>query len=130
MKMRGAVSTLVADADRVGRLEARVAVEHRAAVHAAQPALDAGARRSPRPRRRAPSPSRHVDRGRRRRRDAVVGAAPREMRGVGAGDQRLGRHAAGVDAGAAEQLPLDEGHLHAGARSAARRAAARPGRRR
>ena len=38
MKMRGAVSTLVADAHRVGRLEAGVAAEDRAAVHAAQPA--------------------------------------------------------------------------------------------
>ena len=36
------------------------------------------------------------------------------MGGIGAGDQRLGRHAAGVDAGAAEQVPLDDGHGHAG----------------
>ena len=47
--------------------------------------------------------------------DAVVGGAPGEVRGVGAGDERLGRHAAGVDAGAAEQLALDEGDFHAGA---------------
>ena len=47
--------------------------------------------------------------------DAVVGGAPREMRRVRAGDQRLGRHAAGVHAGAAEQLALDERDRHAGA---------------
>ena len=37
------------------------------------------------------------------------------MRGIGAGDQRLGRRAAGVDAGAAEQVALDQRDLHAGA---------------
>ena len=46
--------------------------------------------------------------------DAVIRAAARQMRGIGAGDQRLGRHAAGVDAGAAEQLALDHRDLHAG----------------
>jgi hypothetical protein len=40
--------------------------------------------------------------------DAVVGAASRQVRHPGAGHQRLGRHAAGVDAGAAEQMPLDQ----------------------
>ena len=51
--------------------------------------------------------------------DAVFGGAAGEVRGVGAGDQRLGRHAAGVDAGAAEQLALDERDLHPGAGQAA-----------
>ena len=46
--------------------------------------------------------------------DAELGAAPRDVRGVGARDQRLGRHAAGVDAGAAEQLALDQRDRHAG----------------
>ena len=35
------------------------------------------------------------------------------MGGAGAGDQRLRRHAAGIDAGAAEELALDQRHLHA-----------------
>ena len=56
----------------------------------------------------------HVDADGAVDRHAVVGGAPREMRGIGAGDQRLGRHAAGVDAGAAEQLALDERDRHAG----------------
>ena len=56
----------------------------------------------------------------RRRDDTVVGRAPRDVRGVGAGDQRLGGHAAGVHAGAAEQLALDERDRHAGGRQAAR----------
>src|SRR5205085_6163266 len=46
--------------------------------------------------------------------DAVLGAAPGEGRGIGAGDGRLGGHAAGVDAGAAEQMALDQGHRHPG----------------
>ena len=44
--------------------------------------------------------------------DAEIGGAPGHVGGVGAGHQRLGRHAAGVDAGAAEQLALDERDLH------------------
>ena len=48
--------------------------------------------------------ARHVDADRAVERHAVIGGAAREVRGIGAGDQRLGRHAAGVDAGAAEQL--------------------------
>src|SRR5207248_1902836 len=35
-------------------------------------------------------------------------SSPRRMRGLGAGDQRLGRHAAGIDAGAAESFALDD----------------------
>ena len=46
--------------------------------------------------------------------DAILGAASRKMRRIGAGDQRLGRHAAGVDAGSAEQMALDQRDLHAG----------------
>ena len=50
--------------------------------------------------------------------DAEVGSAPREMCGIGAGDQRLGRTAAGIDAGAAEVATLDQRHLAARAREA------------
>src|SRR2546427_215248 len=44
-------------------------------------------------------------------REAVVAAAPRDVRRARARDQRLGRDAAVVHAGAAEQLALDEGGL-------------------
>ena len=60
--------------------------------------------------------------------DAVVGGPAGEMCRVGAGHQRLRRHAAGVDAGPAEQLAFDDRHRHAGARSGGRRAMGRPGR--
>src|SRR5436190_1616602 len=42
-----------------------------------------------------------------------------KMRGIRAGHKRFGRHAAGVDAGAAEQVPLDQGHRHPGSGEAA-----------
>ena len=47
-------------------------------------------------------------------RDAVVAGAPRDVRGARAGDQRLGRDAAVVDAGAAEVLALDQRRLQTG----------------
>ena len=37
---------------------------------------------------------------------AEIRGAPREVSGIGAGDQRLGRRAAGVDAGSPDQLAL------------------------
>ena len=46
--------------------------------------------------------------------DAVVGGAARHMGGVGVGDEGLGGDAAGVDAGSAEELALDDGDLFAG----------------
>ena len=45
--------------------------------------------------------------------------APREVRGVGARDHRFCRRAAGVDACAAEQFPLDDGDLPAALREPA-----------
>ena len=48
--------------------------------------------------------------------EAVVGAAPRRVRGIGAGDQRLGRRAPRIDAGAAEAATLDDRHFHARSR--------------
>ena len=42
--------------------------------------------------------------------DAVIRPAACEMRGVGAGHQRLGWCAAGIDAGASDQMPFDDGH--------------------
>ena len=44
---------------------------------------------------------------------AVVRGAARQVRRIGARDQRLGRGAAGIDAGAAEKLALDDGDLPA-----------------
>ena len=46
--------------------------------------------------------------------DAVIAGAPRHMGGIGAGDERLGRRAAGVDAGPADQLALDQRDCLAG----------------
>ena len=46
--------------------------------------------------------------------DAERDGPPRQVGGVGAGNQGLGGRAAGVDAGAAEQLALDDGDLHPG----------------
>jgi hypothetical protein len=51
-----------------------------------------------------------VDADRAAERDAVVGRAPRQMGGIGAGDHGLGRHAAGVDAGAADSLRSTRRH--------------------
>jgi hypothetical protein len=45
--------------------------------------------------------------------NAEVCGAASEVCGVSAGDERLRRHAAGVDARPAEELPLNEGHRHA-----------------
>ncbi len=45
--------------------------------------------------------------------------APREVGGIGAGDQGLGRRAAGVDAGAADELALDQRDLLPGGGEAA-----------
>src|SRR5262249_35494591 len=52
--------------------------------------------------------------------DAVLAGAPSRMGGIGAGDQRLGRRAAGVDAGPAEAMALDNGNAHSCARQAVR----------
>ena len=46
--------------------------------------------------------------------DAVEGGTACHVGGIGAGDQGLGGDAAGVDAGSAEEMALDEGDLHAG----------------
>ncbi len=99
---------LVADPDRVSALKARMAADQRAVGHLLQPAFVAAAavhRHFQRP----PHHSRHVDRHVAADADAVIGAAAREMRRIGAGHQRLGRLAAGVDAGAAHMLALDDG---------------------
>jgi hypothetical protein len=55
----------------------------------------------------------HVNRDFATDRDAEVTGAPDEMRGIGAGDHCLRGHAAGVDAGSADELAFDQRDLHA-----------------
>ena len=55
-------------------------------------------------------------------------AAARDVRGARARDQRLGRNAADVDAGAADELALEDRGLAAGTRRAGRPATGRPAR--
>ena len=57
--------------------------------------------------------------------DPVFGAAPRQVSGVRAGHQRLGRDASGVDAGAADQFALDHRDALPGCRQSTRQR--RPG---
>ena len=45
----------------------------------------------------------------------ILGGAPRDPRGIGAHYHGLGRGAAGIDAGAADEMELNDGHLHPGA---------------
>ena len=113
MKMRGALSLLLADLDHIRREKTSVTGDHRAPLGAAQPALDAGARSGGDRVGTGLYPG-HVHAGRRVEDDAVIGGAAGDMSGIGAGDQGLGRRAAGVDASAAEQVALDHRHRHAG----------------
>lgn len=97
-------------------------LDHRAARHAAQPSLDTVARMAGdrvRPRLHAS----HIDAHRTVEHHAVLAGPPRQVRRISTGNQRLRRCAAGVDAGAAEQLALDHRHGHA-------RAGQTPGQRR
>ena len=88
-----------------------MAFDDRAAGHAAQPLLDAltriggdsvGTRLH----------ARHVDLDGTIQDDAILATATGEMRRIGAGDQSLRRRAAGVDTGAAKELPLNKRHGH------------------
>src|SRR6516225_5317614 len=51
---------------------------------------------------------------------AILGGAPRGPGRVRARDQGLGRGAAGIDASAADEIALDDSHLHPGAGKAER----------
>ena len=53
-------------------------------------------------------------------RDPVIGRTPRQLCGIGARHQRLCRRAAGIDAGAADEIALDDRDLHPGAGKAER----------
>ena len=58
--------------------------------------------------------ARHVDAHRSVQENAEFAAAARQVGRVGARYERLGRHATGIDARAAEVLAFDQRHLHAG----------------
>jgi hypothetical protein len=55
----------------------------------------------------------HIDFDRASDGHAVITCAARQMSRIGARDQRLGGRASGIDACAAEELALDDGHLMA-----------------
>src|SRR4030095_5660604 len=86
--------------------------EHCAVVHLFQPGLNPAARllHDGVPARFHPC---HVDTHFAANVHSKLRPAPREVRGVGAGDHRFCRCAAGVDARAAEQFPLYDGDLPA-----------------
>ena len=72
----------------------------------------------------------HVDADRAGEHDAVVRRAARHVRDAGAGDQGLGRGAAGVDAGAADRARARPWPRAGRSRPGGRRGRGRPGRRR
>ena len=116
---------LIADADGRRALEARVPPQQRAAFHAEEPLLVTGAGvGGHRP--GALGDPLHVDGNAALQDDAEVGRAARDVRGVRARHQCLGRHAAGVDAGAADQFPLDDARRSCPRPSTVRPARGRP----
>ncbi|BBY76830.1 hypothetical protein MPRF_37290 [Mycolicibacterium parafortuitum] len=96
----------VVDAHRVRTLEPGVTANQRGALHVLQPRLKALAVPA------ADPVLARLDRGHVHRdrtcADPEVGTAAREVRGVRAGDERLGRDATGVHTGAADELALDD----------------------
>src|SRR5690606_22421806 len=60
----------------------------------------------------------HIDPERAIERKAIGGCRARQAGGIGACYQGLGRHAAGIDAGAPDMLALDDRDRHAGCREA------------
>ena len=114
MKTRSAASRSPPTSISCGRDEPGVAAIHGAVLRRAQRRLGRGT-----PRRDdgvlALLHPPHVHRDAAADHDTEVGGAARHVRGIGAGDQGLGRRAAGVDAGPAERLALDDGDALSGA---------------
>jgi hypothetical protein len=95
---------LIADPQRVRILEAGMTANDGAAVHAVKPVFDAFAvAQHDGVLARLDFSHVHADRA---GVDTEVGAAPGHMCGLRTGNQCLGRDAAGVDAGATDQLAL------------------------
>src|SRR5262249_27856413 len=96
---------LIADTDRVGRIEPRGSLEHGPSPHTLEPGADPLTRIC-----RDGVGSRldalHVDVDTARSAHAVFGCPSRDVGGPRAGDQRLGRDAARVHACAAEEFAL------------------------
>jgi hypothetical protein len=103
---------VLADPDLLRPLEAGLAEDQRASRKAAKPFLVAVAAIR-RDLLRARMNACHVDADRPGD-HAEIGAVPREMRGIGRGDQRLGGLATGVHAGAAHQMAFDDRDRHSG----------------
>ena len=116
---RVGLEDLVADTHRPRPLEPSVTHIDRAVRHAAQPALDALVR-APHDGVLARLDPLHVDPNRALQHYAEVSRAARDMGRLGAGDERLGRDAAGIDAGPAEPLSLDDRDARSCARQAVR----------
>ena len=109
MKKRSASSSVVADLDRIGGQKARMAFDERAVGHTSQPGLEVRA-----------GVADNLIHARHHGGEvdadwsdvhAKISPAPREVSRIGAGDQRLGRGAAGVDACAADELAFDQRNL-------------------
>ena len=110
---------LIPDSDFAGRSQSGMSRVDVAVRQAAQHLLDAAAR-SFRDRVLPGFDALHVDAHVAVDGHAEVACATRQMGGVCAGHHRFGWNASGVDARAAEQMPLDDGHRHAGVRQSLR----------
>ena len=111
---------LIPHGDFVRGTEPRVSGVDIAALHAAQPLLDARAR-SFRDRVLPGLHALHVNAHAALEDHSVVAGAACHVGGVRAGHHRLGRDAPGVDARPAEQMALDDGDRHAGTRQPVRK---------
>ena len=103
--------SVLAHADFRWRFEAGVALVNRAVFHLLQPGLHP----DPRFFRYRVLPllyALHVDAHAAIDRHAEIRRPARHVGGIGARHHGLGGYAAGVDAGAAEQFALDDGHFH------------------
>jgi hypothetical protein len=109
----------IADLDFIRSDESGVALVNRATAQRLQRTLDAVGRRA-HDSVLARLDGFHVDTDPPADVHAVVGGTARNMRRIGARDQRLGRGAPGVVAGAAEKLALDDRNLPAGSRQSPR----------